>query len=86
MKVYLSTHLRGYAHERSQIEANGATLAEALADMERQFPGIRQHIINEQDEIRQHMKIFINQDQEKNLNSSLKPGDAIHIIGALSGG
>ena len=86
MKVFLSTHLRGYTHERSEVEASGATLAEALADMERQFPGIRQHIINEQDEIRRHMKIFINQDQEKNLNAALKPGDSIHIIGALSGG
>ena len=86
MKVFLSTHLRGYTHEQSQVEASGVTLAEALADMERQFPGIRQHIINEQDEIRQHMKIFINQDQEKNLNAALKPGDSIHIIGALSGG
>ena len=86
MKVYLSTHLRGYTHNKSQVEASGATIADALADMERQFPGIRFHIINEQDQVRRHIKIFINQDIEENIHAPLKPSDDLHIIGALSGG
>lgn len=86
MKVRLSTHLRGYTNHQGEVEAHGATLDEMLRDMERRYAGIRFRIIDEQDRIREHIKIFVNAQQAHDLNAPLRHTDAIHIIGALSGG
>jgi molybdopterin synthase sulfur carrier subunit len=86
MNVFVSSHLHGYTGGASVVSARGATLADALQDLERQFPGIRFRIIDEQDNVRQHIKIFINQTIERNLDSPVQQSDDIHIIGALSGG
>ena len=86
MKVRLSTHLRGYTNHQSEVEAHGATLDEMLRDMEHRYTGIRFRIVDEQDRIREHIKIFVNAQQQVRLDSPLQPTDTIHIIGALSGG
>jgi molybdopterin synthase sulfur carrier subunit len=86
MKVLIPSALRSYTGQKHEVEADGATLAEVLSDLDRQYLGVRFRIITEQDTIRPHIKIFINEDQVGNLTVPLQPGDQIHIICALSGG
>jgi sulfur-carrier protein len=86
MKVRLSTHLRGYTNHRSEVEASGATLDEALRDLNRNYPGLRFRIIDEQDQIREHIKVFVNSRQVLAMSTPLHEADVMHIIGALSGG
>lgn len=86
MKVYIPTPLRSYTKHRAEVEATGSTLEEILSDLDRHYPGFRFRIINEQDRIREHIKIFINQDQAMDLSTPLQSGDEIQIICALSGG
>ena len=86
MKVNIPSPLRSYTHKESAISAAGSTLAEILADIERRFPGFRFRIIDEQNAIREHIKIFVNEDQVRDLNTSTSEGDVLHIICALSGG
>ena len=86
MKVRVPTPLRSYTHRKGEIEATGSTLAEMLGDVDRRFPGFRFRIITEQDEIREHIKLFVNQEQVRDLSVSLQPADEVHIICALSGG
>jgi hypothetical protein len=43
-------------------------------------------MIDEQDKVRPHMRIFINGEQEFSLSRALKPEDDIAIVQALSGG
>ena len=85
MKVLIPSALRSYT-ERSETEASGATLAAVLADLERQYPGIRFRMIDEQDRIRRHIRIFVNGDQVRDLSQSLNPSDEVIIVQALSGG
>ncbi len=85
MKVHIPTPLRSYTNA-SVVEANGATLAELFGDLERRYPGIRFRVINEQDEIREHIKVFVNQELAENLTAPLHPGDDVRIITAISGG
>ena len=85
MNVYIPTPLRSYT-TTNVVQADGATLAELFADLDRQFPGIRFRVINEQDEIRQHIKLFVNQSDTKELSAALKPSDRIQIVMAISGG
>ncbi len=64
----------------------GATLGEALSDLDRQCPGLRFRIINEQDQVREHIKIFVNRAEADDLSCPTGPNDQIQIILAISGG
>ena len=86
MKVLLPTPLADYTSHRREVEADGATLAELLADLDRRYPGIRFRMIDEQDAIRPHIKIFVNRDPERSLARALAPGDEVLVVAALSGG
>ena len=66
MKVLIPSALRSYT-EASEAEASGATLAALLLDLERQYPGIRFRVIDEQDRIRRHIRIFVNGEQAREL-------------------
>ena len=85
MRVLIPTPLRSYTKER-EVEARGATLAEVLVDLERQYPGIRFRIIDEQDRMRPHVRFFVNGEQTFDLNVALSAADEVHIVQALSGG
>jgi sulfur-carrier protein len=86
MKVRLSTHLRSYTNRKGEVEASGATLAEAMRDLDQHYPGLRFRVIDEQDHIRDTIKIYVNSNIMSSLNVPVQPTDTIHIIGALSGG
>jgi sulfur-carrier protein len=85
MKVLIPSALRSYT-EASEAMARGATLAALLADLERQYPGIRFRMIDEQDQIRRHIRIFVNGDQTHDLTQPLHETDEVIIVQALSGG
>lgn len=86
MKVVIPTPLRSYTNERAEVEADGATLAELLRDLDRRYPGIRFRMIDEQDAVRRHMRIYINRDEVRRLDVALEPSDEVLIFQALSGG
>ena len=86
MKVLIPDPLRSYTEERRQVEAAGTTLSEVLADLDRRYPGIRFRMIDEQDAIRRHIRIFVNGDQVRALDVPLDSSDEVFIVQALSGG
>lgn len=85
MQVLIPGPLLSYT-KTSRVEASGATMAELLADLDRQFPGLRFRVIDEQDRMRAHMRFFVNGEQVFDMNHALRPTDAIQIVQALSGG
>jgi sulfur-carrier protein len=85
MKVLIPDALRSYT-ESSRAEANGATLAEVLLDLNRQYPGIRFRMIDEQEKVRCHIRIFINGEPVNELSQPLNASDEVVIVQALSGG
>jgi len=86
MRVYVPTALRSYTGQKGRVDAEGSTLGEVLTVLDRRYPGFRFRIINEQDGIREHIKIFINQQQMRDLAAPLGSSDEIQIVCALSGG
>jgi molybdopterin converting factor small subunit len=86
MKVTIPQPLRSYTGERPEVEAEGRTLDELLLDLDRQFPGFRFRMVDEQDQVRKHIKLFVNRQAERNLERKLEPGDEVQILQALSGG
>jgi molybdopterin converting factor small subunit len=85
MNVLVPSALRSYT-ERGEVEATGETLAALLADLERHYPGIRFRIVDEQDRIRRHIRIFVNGEQARDLSRPLAAADEVIIVQALSGG
>ncbi len=85
MKVLIPGALRSYT-ERGETEASGATLAAVLADLDRRYIGIRFRVIDEQDRIRRHIRIFVNGEQVRELSHPLNATDEVVIVQALSGG
>lgn len=86
MRVVLPTPLAEYTAHRREVQAQGATLDEVLHDLDRRHPGIRFRIVDEQDAIRPHIKIFVNREQARSLGQRLEPRDDVLIVAALSGG
>lgn len=88
--VYLSGHLKGYTggETQTQLEADLATIGETLDALWEVFPALRDRILNEQGEIRQHVNIFTGSDDVKRLkglDTVLKTNE-LHIFNAVSGG
>jgi molybdopterin converting factor small subunit len=83
-RVLLPTHLRSYTAGEAEVEAQGQTLGEVLADVEARYPGLRVRIVDEQDRIRPHVKCFVAGEQARDLCVAVV-GD-VQIIAALSGG
>jgi molybdopterin synthase sulfur carrier subunit len=85
VQVLIPSALRSYT-QSGRADAQGETLAALLDDLERQYPGIRFRMVDEQGRIRRHIRIFINGTQEHNLARPLGAADEVIIAQALSGG
>lgn len=85
-RVIVPSQLRSYTQGRSEVTATGATLAELFEDLDRQFPGFRFRVIDEQDRVRRHVIIFVGAEREEDLTKAIPPGADVQIVGALSGG
>jgi len=85
MKVLIPSALRSYTGQ-TWVEADGSTLGDLLADLERQYPGIRFRMIDEQDRMRRHVRFFINGEATFDLRHAVHPSDELCIVQALSGG
>ena len=86
MNVLIPSALRSYTQQRHQVEADGDTVDALLADLDRRYPGIRFRMVDEQDNMRPHVRLFINGEQEFDFSRPLRQHDEVVIVQALSGG
>ena len=85
MQVLIPSPLQSYT-KRRWVEADGASLGELLAALDRRYPGMRFRVIDEQERMRAHIRFFINGAQVFDLAQPLRPTDEVAIVQALSGG
>ena len=85
MKVLIPSPLLSYTRT-NRVEASGGTMAEMLLDLDRQFPGLRFRVIDEQDRFRPNMRCFVNGCQTFDLEHPLSAQDEVTLIQALRGG
>jgi len=85
VKVLIASPLLSYTGA-DEVEAQGASLGALLEDLDRRYPGIRFRMVDEQDQLRKHMRFFVNGEIVKDLAYPIKPGDEVGIVQALSGG
>jgi molybdopterin converting factor small subunit len=85
MRVTIPSPLLSYTGRR-EVAADGTTLEQVLSDLDRQFPGIRFRMVDEQDQLRPHMRVFKGQQELRDLAAPLDSATTLHVIQALSGG
>ena len=84
--VHIASPLRDYTGGAARVSAEGTTVAEVLADLERRYPGMRFRMIDEQQRIRPHIRIFVATREARDLQQPVAPRDPVHLLCALSGG
>jgi sulfur-carrier protein len=83
--------LREFTGGRSKVEVEQSpkTLAEALSALWTLYPGVRDRIATEQGQVREHINIFIGNENVRytgGLASPVSAGSEISIVPAVSGG
>ena len=71
------------------LDAHGATLADALADVYARHPNLRGYVVDEHGRVRHHVAIFIDGvalADKSRLDVPLRETAEIYVIQALSGG
>lgn len=86
MKVRIPTPLRSYTSQAAEVEAEGLNIEEILVDLDRQFPGLKFRVVDEQGRLRQHMRVFVNEEIVRDLSTKITADDEITLMQALSGG
>lgn len=86
VRVRIPTPLRSYTSGAAAVTATGATVGDVLADLDRQFPGIRFRVVDEQRRMRQHMVVWLRGERCRDLDATVHPDDEVVLMQALSGG
>jgi molybdopterin synthase sulfur carrier subunit len=90
LTVHLSGHLKPFTNGNVKVELPGEfeTVNDALESLWRQFPALRDRVLNEQGEIRRHVNIFSGTEDVKRgkLLASKLTSNELHIFNAVSGG
>jgi molybdopterin converting factor small subunit len=89
--IFIPGPLTGFTGGRSRIEVEspGKTLGDVLAALFALYPGIRDRVLTEQGTIREHVNLFVGNENARSgdgLATPVADGGEIWIIPAISGG
>ena len=88
IEVRIPTILRPFTKDQKVVSATGSTLAEAIANLDEQYPGIGERLL-ENGALRRFINVYVNDEDVRfsgALETALKSGDSITILPAVAGG
>jgi molybdopterin synthase sulfur carrier subunit len=88
-KVRIPTPLQKLTNNQGEVSANGATIKDVLADLNTQFPGIRERLYDEKGALRRFVNFYVNNEDIRFINgetTAVKDADEISIVPAIAGG
>ncbi len=88
-QVRVPTPLRKYTAGAEAVEADGATVAALIADLDKRYPGIKDRICDEAGQVRRFVNVFVNGEDIRflqHLDTPVKPTDELSIVPAIAGG
>src|SRR3972149_5948011 len=87
VQVRIPSLLRREVGGASQLSTQGKTIGQVLADIERQFPGFRDKVLEGDGRLRQFVNIFVNDEDIRFLQEMETPlgdGDVVSILPAVA--
>jgi molybdopterin synthase sulfur carrier subunit len=89
--INVSGFLTDFTAGRHEVSLNGSplTVREALTELWQMYPGLRDRVVNERGEVRQHVNVFVadeNIRRRELLDTHVQEGAEITILPAVSGG
>ncbi|HET8998867.1 MAG TPA: ubiquitin-like small modifier protein 1 [bacterium] len=88
-QIYLPTPLRRLTRGQAKVAAAGRTVEEALTELERRYPGLREQLREPNGEVRGFINVFVNGAEIRTLQGPATPiteADEVSIIPAMAGG
>jgi len=89
IKVRIPTPLQKLTQNQGEVEVVGKSVKEALADLEKRYPGIKERLYDEKGGLRRFINFYVNEEDIRFLQSdgtALKDGDELSIVPAIAGG
>jgi molybdopterin synthase sulfur carrier subunit len=86
-QVIFTSHLKHVAPP-DPVPGTGGTVADVLADVFSRYPALRGYILDDQDRLRLHVAIFVDNVHVRHnaLSHPMTPNSELHVLQALSGG
>ena len=87
--VRMPTPLRSLTKGQAEVQVAADNVADLIDDLEKQFPGIKERLVDEGGEVRRFINFYINEEDVRFLQGSktaLKVGDQVSIVPAIAGG
>jgi sulfur-carrier protein len=87
--VRIPNILRTYTGGRSEVPADGATLAEVIESLEKNHPGISARVLDDTGKLRRFVNVYVDDDDVRFADGLLTPvadGASVSIIPAVAGG
>ena len=89
VKVRIPTPLQKHTDNKVEVSVEAKNIKELIENLERNFPGIKSRICDENGKIRRFINIYVNEEDIRFLQKSdtpIKDGDEVSIIPAIAGG
>jgi molybdopterin synthase sulfur carrier subunit len=89
VKVRIPTPLRKLTAEKAEVESDGGTIREIVDDLEKQFPGFKERMCDENGELRRFVNVYVGEEDIRFLNgldTEIPAGELVSIIPAVAGG
>ena len=86
--IRIPTILRPYTMDQKSVQAEGANLGELIADLDANYPGIGERLL-ENGALRRFINVYINDEDVRflgSLEAQVKDGDSVTILPAVAGG
>jgi sulfur-carrier protein len=87
--IRIPTPLRSITKGSAEVHAKGETVDDVVQDLERQFPGLRDRLVDDKGELRRFINLYVNEEDVRFLQgrtTTLKDGDTVSIVPAIAGG
>lgn len=87
--VRIPTQLRSLTSGAGEVLAEGASVRELLSDLDKNYPGIGERLIDDSGDIRRFINVFVGQEDIrflKGLDTPIATGDEVSIVPAIAGG
>jgi molybdopterin converting factor small subunit len=88
IEVRIPTILRPFTKDQKAVSAAGANLSALITDLDQQYPGIGDRLL-ENGALRRFINIYINDEDVRflgSLEAQVKDGDSVTILPAVAGG